>query len=104
MGKTFLDYTGLTKFSEKIENFILDKLSNFVPNTRTINNKSLSSNVELTAEDVGAPIYIGGDGVTIGDDDTINLDNPIRGIVSQEEFDALSEEEQKKGTYIIYDN
>lgn len=46
MNKGFLDYTGLSKYTQKI-------LSKFVPATRTINGNALSSDVVLTAEDIG---------------------------------------------------
>lgn len=33
----------------------------------------------------------------------VNVDTPVRGIITQEEYDALSEEEKNKGMYIISD-
>lgn len=97
MNKNFLDYTGLTKYTKKVEAFINDKLSGLVPKTRTVNNKELSSDVSLGITDVADA----GDGTTF-DGDTINLNNPTRGIMTQEEFDVLSEEEQNKGTYFVF--
>jgi len=46
--------------------------------------------------------YTPGDGITI-QDDTISVDTPVRGIVTQAEFDALPEEEKAKGLYVIDD-
>lgn len=45
-------------------------------------------------------VYTSSDGVTI-QDNNISLDNPMRGIWTQEQFEALSEEQQNKGTYIV---
>lgn len=100
MSEKFLDYSGLKKYTSKIETFIADTLAAFVPNTRTINNKPLSSNIKLTATDVGVPTYFAGLGVNIVES-KININNPNRGILSQEEFDALPEENKQTGTYII---
>lgn len=35
--------------------------------------------------------------------DTLSVDNPVRGILTQAEFDALPEEEKAKGTYFVDD-
>lgn len=43
-----------------------------------------------------------GDGLS-KDGDTIDLDNPVRGIYTQEEFNALTEEQQASGTYFVDD-
>ena len=43
-----------------------------------------------------------GDGISI-EGDTISVENPNRGIYTQEEFDRLSPEQQKSGTYFIAD-
>lgn len=96
MSKNFLDYTGLTKYTEKIEAFISGKLFNFVPKARTINAKQLSSDITLKLSDIGEA----GDGVTI-DGKVLNVTNSNRGIVSRGDFAALSKEEQNKGTYFI---
>lgn len=54
-----------------------------------------------TVANVGSgPTYTGGDGITV-EGNVINSDNPMRGIISREEYDALSEEQKNKGTYII---
>lgn len=50
MAVKFLDKDGLGKVIAKLRSEIAAK----VPNTRTVNNKPLSSNVSLTASDVGA--------------------------------------------------
>lgn len=50
MAVNFLDKDGLGKVIAKLRSEIAAK----VPNTRTINNKALSSNISLTASDVGA--------------------------------------------------
>lgn len=47
----FLDKTGLTYLWSKIKIYVQET---FVPNTRTINGNTLSSNIMLTASDVGA--------------------------------------------------
>lgn len=46
----FLDETGLSHFWQQI----LTKLGSYVPNTRKVNNKTLDSDISLTASDVGA--------------------------------------------------
>lgn len=43
-----------------------------------------------------------GDGLS-KDGDTLNVDNPNRGILTQAEFDALPEEQKAIGTYIVND-
>lgn len=43
-----------------------------------------------------------GDGLT-KDVDTLNVDNPVRGIVTQAEFDALTEAQKASGTYFVDD-
>lgn len=83
----FLDLEGLQKYTAKV----LEILQGFVPVTRKINGKPLTSDITT---------HIAGDGVSI-EDDTINLDNPMRGFILQEDFDALPEEEKNTGTYII---
>lgn len=47
----YLDNTGLSYLWGKIKSL-------FVPQTRTVNGKALSSDITLTAEDVGAPIEL----------------------------------------------
>lgn len=47
MAKKYLDYEGLLYFWQKIKN-------TFVPSTRTVNGKALSSNITLSASDVSA--------------------------------------------------
>lgn len=42
-----------------------------------------------------------GDGMS-NDGDTLNVDNPVRGIMTQEEFDALDSDVKDKGTYFIH--
>lgn len=96
MDKNFLDYTGLTMYTKRLDAFLKSKLSGFVPKTRTVNAKPLSDDISLTLSDVGSA----GDGVNFTDN-AVNVTNPFRGIFSQEEFNALSETEQNTGTYII---
>lgn len=43
---------------------------------------------------------IAGDGLS-KDGNTINVDNPMQGIVEKEDFDSLPEEDKSKGTYIV---
>lgn len=43
-----------------------------------------------------------GDGLS-REGNTLNVDNPNRGILSQTEFDALSEEQKRSGTYFVDD-
>lgn len=50
----------------------------------------------------------GGTDVTAGDglskvDNALNVDNPNRGIMTQVEFDALTEEQKASGTYFVDD-
>lgn len=51
----------------------------------------------------------GGEGyITPGDglsenDDVLSVDNPVRGILTQAEYDALTEEQRAKGTYFVDD-
>lgn len=47
----FLDLTGLTQFKSKIQEWVNGA---FVPKTRKVNNKPLSSDITLSASDVGA--------------------------------------------------
>lgn len=84
----FLDLEGLQQYTTKLKT----ALQGFVPVTRKINGKALTEDI-VTHE--------AGVGVTIEDDTVINLDNPVHGIVSQSDFDALSEEERNVGTYFI---
>ena len=44
-----------------------------------------------------------GDGLS-KDGDTISVDTPVQGILTQSEFDALSETQQNKGLYVIAEN
>ena len=83
----FLNLDGLKQYTANL----LNLLQGFVPTTRKINGKPLTSDITTHTAGLGVAI----------DDDVINLDNPMRGIYTQEEFDALSEEERKTGTYII---
>lgn len=46
--------------------------------------------------------YTSGDGVAI-ENDIISVTNPNRGIYTKEEFEALTPEQQKSGTYIVND-
>lgn len=46
----FLDQTGLARVSQNIDT----KVSDRVPTTRTVNSKALTSDVTITAQDVGA--------------------------------------------------
>lgn len=64
----YLDNTGLSYLWGKIKSL-------FVPQTRTVNGKALSSNITLTAEDVGAPIEL------IENNDSTNK-KPLRSIDS----------------------
>lgn len=43
-----------------------------------------------------------GDGLS-KDGETLNVDNPVRGIMTQAEFDALPEAQKAKGTYFVDD-
>lgn len=43
-----------------------------------------------------------GDGLS-KDGDTLNVDNPVRGIYTQAEFDAFTEDQKASGTYIVDD-
>ena len=43
-----------------------------------------------------------GDGLS-REGNTLNVDNPNRGILSQTEFDALPEEQKRSGTYFVDD-
>lgn len=86
---SFLDMDGLRRYTSKF----LSKLNGFVPVTRKINGKALTSDITT---------HSAGDGVVI-EGDTIGLVNPMRGVISQTQFNALPEEERKKGTYIISD-
>lgn len=65
-------------------------------------NEEVHAAIQEALENAGSSgtEYTGTDGVTI-EGDTIGLDNPMRGIISQDEFDALPEEQRNKGTYII---
>lgn len=83
----FLNLEGLQRFMSKL----MIVLEGFVPVTRKINGKPLTSDITT---------HTAGDGISI-DGDAINVSNPIRGIISQSQFDALSEEERNTGTYII---
>lgn len=85
----FLDSEGLRQYTAKV----MTLLQGFVPVTRKINGKPLTSDITT---------HTAGEGVVI-DGDTISLDNPMRGIVTQDAYDALSKEEQDLGTYIIKD-
>lgn len=43
-----------------------------------------------------------GDGTTV-EGNAVNIDTPVRGVLSQEEFDALPEAERNKGLYFVDD-
>ena len=43
-----------------------------------------------------------GDGLS-KDGDTLNVDNPVRGVLTQAEWDALTEEQKASGTYFVDD-
>lgn len=43
-----------------------------------------------------------GDGLS-GEGSTLNVDNPVRGIMTQAEFNALTEEQKARGTYFVDD-
>lgn len=43
-----------------------------------------------------------GIGTTVSEN-CVNVDTPVRGIITQEEYDALSEEEKNNGMYIVSD-
>jgi len=58
--------------------------------------------VEPPESGAEGPTYTPGDGISI-QDDTISVDTPVRGIVTQAEFDALAAEQQNKGLYVIDD-
>lgn len=51
---SYSDNKGTKTFAILLNNFVRSVNTNFVPDTRTINNKPLSSNITLTASDVGA--------------------------------------------------
>lgn len=84
----FLNNSGLRRYTTKI----LDLLKGFVPVTRKINGKTLTEDI-IT--------HTAGDGVSI-EGDVISLNNPVRGVMTQMEYDALSKEEQDAGTYFVY--
>lgn len=86
----FLSIDGLQHYTTKI----LNLLTNFVPVMRKINGKSLSSDVVLDIEDID----LLKEELDFLRDTT---SNPMRGIILQEDFDALSDEQKRKGTYII---
>lgn len=47
-----------------------------------------------------APLPMAGDGLS-KDGNMLNVDNPIRGILTQAEFSALTEEQKASGTYLV---
>lgn len=51
---SYSDYQRTRTFAILLNNFVRSTNTNFVPDTRTINNKPLSSDITLTASDVGA--------------------------------------------------
>lgn len=57
MANKYLDSTGLSYFWGKLKTFLS---SNYVTSTRRVNNKALSSDISLTASDVGALPLSGG--------------------------------------------
>lgn len=54
----------------------------------------------LTAS--GGTKYSAGEGITI-EGEVINVTTPVKSVLTQDEFDALSEEEKSKGFYVIAD-
>lgn len=102
MSKSFLDYSGLSRYTTKLKEYLLVKIAGLVPETRTVNDMPLTYDINISAQDVGVKIYESGDGISISDN-LISADNSNHGIFSQSAFDALSKEEQGKGTYIISD-
>lgn len=60
------------------------------------------SNGEMLEVSGGGTDLTAGDGVSIQDGD-INVTTPVRGIVTQAEYDALPEGQRNKGLYVISD-
>lgn len=54
MDENILDYGGLGVYTSKIKNFVEGKIGDFVPSTRKVNGKALSSDITLTASDINA--------------------------------------------------
>lgn len=57
---------------------------------------------EAVASITSSGEMIAGDGLS-KDGDTLSVDNPVRGIVTQAEFDALTEAQKASGTYFVDD-
>lgn len=47
--------------------------------------------------------YKAGDGISI-DNNTISIKNPVQGIISQDDYDKLPDEDKNKGVWFIKDN
>ena len=84
---SYSDYQGTKTFAILQNNSVLSTNTNFVPNTRTINNKPLSSNITLTASDVGTVP------ATWTNDDTVNKLSILVGGGGDVELGYLIEED-----------
>ena len=63
-----------------------------------------------SGEKVLSSVYLPGSGadITLGDGlikegDTLSVDNPVRGVMTKTEYDALTEEQKSSGTYFVDD-
>lgn len=63
-------------------------------------NKKMILNGQPITVSGGAANISAGDGLS-KDGDTLNVTTPVRNILTQEEFDALSDEEKNNGLYVI---
>lgn len=98
-----------------IESEILRIQHNIANTYAAVSNKGGEVPLQPTSESLPAavesipqgPTYTAGDGIEITQTEAgpkIGVTTPVRGIVSQEEFDALTEAEQNKGLYVISDS
>lgn len=63
--------------------------------------KIVSNGIEMEITGGGSE-YSAGDGIDISND-TINVTNPVHPVMTQNEYDGLSEEEKKNGLHIVDD-
>lgn len=98
-----------------IESEILRIQHNIANTYAAVSNKGGEVPLQPTSENLPAavesipqgPTYTAGDGIEITQTEAgpkIGVTTPVRGIVTQEEFDALTEAEQNKGLYVISDS
>lgn len=79
------------------ENIVLDQQGNRL----TISSTGGVTHAELEEAMSGKQdVIIPGDGLEKVEN-TLSVSSPVRGVISQEEYDALPEEKQKKGLYIV---